>query len=74
MNINLPASNDTLLVQLEREGMTIESHCRSGLCGVCRCKLVKGKVSYQEDPIAFRKDGEVLACCATATSDVTVEI
>ncbi|WP_257878924.1 class I ribonucleotide reductase maintenance protein YfaE, partial [Vibrio parahaemolyticus] len=71
---SLPASTSTLLVQLERKGIAIESQCRNGYCGACRCKLVRGNISYRAEPIAYLNDGEILPCCATATSDVTVDI
>ncbi|HIF5708537.1 MULTISPECIES: class I ribonucleotide reductase maintenance protein YfaE [Vibrio] len=74
MHVNLPASTSTLLVQLERKGIAIESQCRNGYCGACRCKLVRGNISYRAEPIAYLNDGEILPCCATATSDVTVDI
>lgn len=46
--------------------------CGQGFCGQCRCKLVKGRVSYPSSPIC--NSGEVLPCIAVAETDVTVEV
>ncbi|NMV06885.1 2Fe-2S iron-sulfur cluster-binding protein, partial [Vibrio parahaemolyticus] len=48
--------------------------CRSGFCGMFRVRLLEGQVAYDETPIAFVKEGEVLVCCAKAKTDVTLEI
>lgn len=37
-------SDETLLVAMERAGILAPSRCRSGGCGVCHAKLVKGEV------------------------------
>ncbi|KGM26763.1 class I ribonucleotide reductase maintenance protein YfaE [Photorhabdus sp. RM96S] len=74
MNVQLQASNNVLLAQIENKGLTVETHCRSGFCGMCRVRLLKGQVAYDETPIAFVKEGEVLVCCAKAKTDVTLEI
>ena len=74
MNVQLQASNNVLLEQIENKGLTVETHCRSGFCGMCRTRLVKGQVAYEEMPIAFVNEGEVLVCCAKAKTDVTLEI
>jgi uncharacterized protein len=46
--------------------------CRSGVCGTCSCKLLKGKVSYVQTPAAATTKDTVLLCCAKPESDVTV--
>ncbi|MDF4310624.1 class I ribonucleotide reductase maintenance protein YfaE, partial [Vibrio parahaemolyticus] len=74
MNVQLQASNNVLLEQIENKGLTVETHCRSGFCGMCRVRLLKGQVAYDEIPVAFVKEGEVLVCCAKAKTDVTLEI
>lgn len=63
---------ETLLEALERTGHEIEYQCRSGYCGSCRVKLLAGRVSYREMPMAFIAEGEVLACCCVLESDVAV--
>lgn len=63
---------ETLLEALERTGHEIEYQCRSGYCGSCRVKLLAGRVSYREMPMAFIAQGEILACCCVLESDVVV--
>lgn len=46
--------------------------CRSGVCGTCSCKLLKGAVSYIKTPAAATTKDTVLLCCARPESDVTV--
>ncbi|WP_024608573.1 class I ribonucleotide reductase maintenance protein YfaE [Pseudoalteromonas sp. TAB23] len=72
MEITLPASNDTLLVQMENKQISVETHCRSGFCGICKKRLLSGEVIYHEKPIAFLGEGEVLVCCASATTEVVI--
>lgn len=66
--------NGTLLESLEKSGVTVESHCRDGFCGACRCKLKSGKVEYTTEPLAFLDDGEVLTCCTKSTSKIEIEV
>ncbi len=52
-----------------------EYHCREGFCGTCRCKLIEGKVSYKDEPIAMANAGEIFPCIAKAESEkIIVEI
>lgn len=74
MNIQLHASNNVLLVQIESKGLTVEANCRSGFCGMCRVPIVEGQVAYDEAPVAFVRKGEVLVCCAKAITNVTLVI
>ncbi len=63
---------ETLLEGLERTGHDVEYQCRSGYCGACRLKLLSGEVGYAEQPLAFVAPGEILPCCCTVTTDVSV--
>ena len=64
--------DESLLAGLERTNHAVEYQCRSGYCGSCRVKLLAGRVSYREIPMAFIAEGEVLACCCVLESDVAV--
>lgn len=66
--------NGSLLDSLDANSVHVESHCRSGFCGVCRTKLVKGKVNYITEPLAFKDDDEVLPCCCKPVSDITIQL
>ena len=59
----------TLLEFAEAHGLTPDFGCRSGQCGACKVKLLKGKVTYpQETSSPINKD-EVLLCCAVPAAD-----
>lgn len=65
----------TILESLEQAGVKVYSQCRSGVCGCCRVKLIKGKVDYVNDPLGYLDEGEILpcACFANADSDLVLE-
>ncbi len=54
----------TLLELAESRGLAPEFSCRSGTCGTCRTRLVKGAVTYLKHPEAPIAEGMVLICCA----------
>ncbi|KAB2826323.1 class I ribonucleotide reductase maintenance protein YfaE [Aliivibrio finisterrensis] len=65
--------NKTLLEIMESNGMIVESQCRNGDCGTCRCTLISGEVSYQSSPLAFLSTNEILPCVCKARSDLIIE-
>ncbi|MGYP000009105068 len=64
---------ETLLEGLERTGHEVEYQCRSGYCGSCRVKILDGKVSYDNFPLAFVAPGEILPCCCRVTEDIKLD-
>lgn len=57
-------------------GVEIDNSCRVGTCGLCRVKLLSGKVTMEvEDGLepGDKEKGIVLACQAKATANVDVE-
>lgn len=65
--------NHTLLDSMEKQSVIIESQCRNGNCGTCRCVLLSGEVSYDEPPLAFLAPNEILPCVCRADSDLKLE-
>lgn len=63
----------TLLQDLESKGINVNPQCREGYCGSCRCKIVKGEVTYITEPIAYINDKEALPCIAKADSNVILD-
>ena len=59
--------NQSLLEYCEKNDIAIESSCRGGFCGQCRVKVC-GEVIYQQEPLGFCADDEVLACCVDMTT------
>jgi uncharacterized protein len=60
----------TLLDLALNNGLKLKYGCRSGVCGTCACKLLSGKISYLQIPIAASPKDTVLLCCARPESDV----
>lgn len=71
------ASTEPLLVALERNGLSVDSLCRSGECGVCRLRLLEGKV-FMPETVTLRKAdalfGYIHACMTYPLSDVRIRI
>lgn len=75
----IPAkATESIVVALERAGIRIETACRSGECGFCRTKVIRGSVYIcpeNDGRRAADKDfGYVHACAAYPTSDLTIKI
>ncbi len=73
-NFEFSESDPTLLDALQNRGIEVLYHCREGFCGACRCKLVKGSVSYLNEPLAYVRDGEMLTCCSRPNEDIEIEL
>lgn len=54
----------TLLQFAEAQGLTPDYGCRSGACGTCETKLIKGEVDGPEGD----RDGTILICSSQPTS------
>ena len=59
-----------LLEVFEQHQVAVEYQCREGFCGSCRMRLVKGKVVYRQQPLAFIQDGDILPCCCLPVGDI----
>jgi ferredoxin-NADP reductase/DMSO/TMAO reductase YedYZ heme-binding membrane subunit len=66
--------SSTLLDTALAHGLKPRFGCRSGVCGTCACRLLKGKVSYPQAPAALIPRDTVLLCSACPESDVTVDL
>ncbi|WP_035386895.1 2Fe-2S iron-sulfur cluster-binding protein [Ferrimonas senticii] len=60
-----------LLKLLKENGLY--SECQQGFCGACRTKVISGTVRYLAEPMARLQHNEILPCCCTPTSKLTVE-
>ncbi|MGO2368269.1 MAG: class I ribonucleotide reductase maintenance protein YfaE [Serratia sp. (in: enterobacteria)] len=72
--LSCPKNERSLLDVLELHNVEVEYQCRSGYCGACRLKLVKGEVTYHQQPLAFINVGEILPCCCMPLTDIELEI
>lgn len=72
------SAEETLLVALEREGIHVESACRSGECGLCRARLISGNVfiprGIDSRRLADSKHGIIHPCCSYPMSNLTLII
>lgn len=69
-------SDQTILEAAEAIGVEIDNSCRSGQCGLCKIKLLSGKVSMDCDDALSDDDkaqGLILACQAKASENVEVD-
>ncbi|UIM99776.1 class I ribonucleotide reductase maintenance protein YfaE [Yersinia ruckeri] len=67
-------NGSSLLEALEHYQIAVEYQCRSGYCGSCRTRLLRGEVCYQQQPLAFIQDGDILPCCCTPVGDIELEM
>ena len=70
---------ETIVEGLRRVGWRARYRCRGGGCGICKCPLVDGAVTYP-DPVAEsalsaaeRSAGLCLPCQAVPLGDVVIE-
>ena len=68
----------SILDAARNEGVTLEYSCRTGRCGICKAPLLAGvtEVLRTEESLSTEdaRDGLILTCCRSATSDVTLDI
>jgi ferredoxin-NADP reductase len=69
-------ARQTLLDAAEAGGISIDSLCRSGVCGTCRTRVIDGDVRCESALLddTDRADGYVLACISHALGDCTVDL
>ncbi len=68
-------AKETLLQALERQGYTPNYSCRTGVCGICRLRLLSGQVRHSEASGLTpdeRAEGYILACTAYPTGEITL--
>jgi ferredoxin-NADP reductase len=69
-------SERPILTLAEELGIAVDSQCRSGICGRCKCRLLSGSVKMEtQDALddADHRDNMILLCQAKALENVTVE-
>jgi CDP-4-dehydro-6-deoxyglucose reductase len=69
---------ESLLEAGLRSGLHLDYGCSSGNCGMCKCKVLSGKVASLREHDYFlsereKQEGYVLACSTTAVTDVVIE-
>ena len=64
-----PDANPTLLELAEERGIEAPHSCRTGNCGACAIKLLKGQVAKMRETTAPTGEGEVLMCSVVPAKD-----
>lgn len=72
--LDFTADCPSLLRCLESNKIDAAYQCREGYCGACRATLISGEVNYNEEPLAFVRDGEILLCCCKPNGDISIKL
>jgi ferredoxin len=70
--IEFTAGCPSLLNCLESHKVNVAYQCREGYCGACRATLLSGHVNYNEEPLAFVREGEILLCCCKPNGNISI--
>ncbi len=70
------SQDEFILDAAESKGVEIESSCRTGSCGTCSAKVLKGEVTYEEnyDAVGDLEPGYVLTCCAKPVDSLVLDV
>jgi len=76
--VNISAGQ-TILHSALLHGVNIPHGCKTGACGMCKCRLLSGQVELVIEPTAKLTATEIdsgvfFACCAVAKTDLRVDI
>lgn len=72
-------ADETLLDAGLKAGLALPFECRNGGCGICICSILRGDIDhgpYQPSVLThrMREEGKALLCCASARSDLEIEV
>jgi len=71
-------TSDSVMVTLEKNGISVPSRCRSGECGFCHTHMLKGEV-YVPEAMEFRRladkqFGCIHPCCSFPLTDLVLNV
>lgn len=70
--------NETLLASMERAGIKAPSRCKSGSCGFCHSRLIRGEYHVNKEHeyrrLADFKFGYIHPCCTYPESDIEIDV
>jgi len=64
----------SLLDSMEGHQIPVTYNCRGGYCGLCKVKLISGKVNWVQDSLVCLGDGEILVCCCVPDGPIGLAI
>jgi CDP-4-dehydro-6-deoxyglucose reductase len=69
---------DTILVGAQKENVNLNYSCKTGRCQSCKAKVISGTSITKVDEIGLseedKKNGYILTCVRTPTSDVVLDL
>ncbi len=72
-NARFESSHESLLGCAGKNSVSMESGCRTGACGSCAVKLLRGKIRYTREPQFPTQSCEILPCVCVPESDIEVD-
>jgi ferredoxin-NADP reductase/MOSC domain-containing protein YiiM len=64
----------SLLELAEACDVPVKWSCRTGVCHMCECGLLNGKLNYSPEPLDQPATGNALICCSTPESQVDLDL
>lgn len=74
ITINWSSESKSLLELAEKNGLTPEYSCRSGICNSCQVALLDGEVEYFKEPLELPAKSELLLCSSRPIGDVVIDL
>ena len=72
-NARFEPSHRSLLACAGQNNVSLDSGCRTGACGSCAVKLLRGKVRYTRQPQFAMQSNDILPCVCVPESDIEVD-
>lgn len=64
----------SILELAEACDISVRWSCRTGVCHICECGILGGKLHYLPKPLDWPAEGNVLICCSTPESPVELDL
>ncbi|WP_158790675.1 MOSC and FAD-binding oxidoreductase domain-containing protein [Granulicella sp. L60] len=64
----------SLLEFAEACDVPVKWSCRTGVCHICECGILDGRLNYTPEPLDQPAAGNVLICCSTPESQVNLDL
>ena len=72
-NARFQANQSSLLACAGQNNISMESGCRTGACGSCAVRLMRGTVRYTREPQFLTQESEILPCVCVPESDLEID-
>ena len=65
---------ESILELAEKNGLSPNYSCRSGVCNTCMCEVIDGEVEYVDEPLSMPDPGQALICCSRPSGDLVIDV